>query len=72
MTDDELKKLSKEVKKRKRIATEWAAQVHDLVEERLLEDYSSLGELAENTVAACEAWRDAKARLAAAEKIEPV
>lgn len=67
MTEDELKKLTKEVKKRKRIASEWAAQVHDLVEERLLDDYANLVELAQQTVKACEEWSEAKAQLAAAD-----
>jgi ferredoxin len=35
MTEDELKDLDREVKKLKRIASEWASQLHDLVEERL-------------------------------------
>ena len=35
MNDEELKVLDKEVKRLKRIAGEWAAQLHDLVEERL-------------------------------------
>jgi hypothetical protein len=35
MTDDELKNLEKAVKKAKRIATERAGELHDLVEDRL-------------------------------------
>ena len=38
MTDEELKELKKEVSTKKRIATEWASQIHDLVEDRMLID----------------------------------
>jgi hypothetical protein len=63
MTDDELKALQKDVSHKKRIASEWASQIHDLVEDRLLVDYGKLPELAAQTVAACEAWREARVRL---------
>ena len=63
MNEDEIKALTREVSKKKRIASDWASQVHDLVEDRLLSDYKSLTELAQNTVAACEAWAEANARL---------
>ncbi len=60
MSDDELKALEKDVSKKKRIATEWASQIHDLVEDRLLTDYNDLPELARQTQAACIAWAEAK------------
>lgn len=63
MTDDELKALQKEVSQKKRIATEWASQIHDLVEDRLMTGYGDLPDLARQTVTACEAWADAKKRL---------
>lgn len=63
MSEDELKSLEKEVNKRKRIATEWASQIHDLVEDRLLTAYGELPELARQTHEACVAWAQAKARL---------
>ncbi len=62
MTPDELKALRKDASKKKRIATDWASKVHDLVEDSLWADYQSLTELACNTVAACEAWSEAQAR----------
>jgi len=67
MTDEELKKLQKEARKAKRIATECASQVHDLVEDSLWTDYESLPELAQKTVDACMAWKDAQAKLDAAQ-----
>ena len=70
MTDDELKALSKEVRKKKRIATEWASQIHDVVEDTLWADYSKLTDLAKSTIAACEAWEEAKAKLEAASPVE--
>lgn len=66
MTDEELKDLEKQVKKLKRIATEWAGQVHDLVEERLPAAYSELPELAQSTFEACQAWEEAEKQLKAA------
>ncbi|MEM0911477.1 MAG: CCE_0567 family metalloprotein [Pseudomonadota bacterium] len=63
MTDDELKALNKDMKKKKRIATEWASQIHDVVEDTLWSDYEQLTELAEKTIEACNAWKVAKAKL---------
>ena len=68
MTDDELKGLDKEVKKLKRQASEWASQLHDLVEDRLPAAYDEIPGLAQATYDACKAWADANARLAAAQK----
>lgn len=67
MTDEELKKLQKDARKAKRIATEWASQVHDLVEDQLWSDYSRLPELAQSTVDACNTWKEAEAKLEAAQ-----
>jgi hypothetical protein len=65
MTAEELKNLDKEVKRMKRIASEWAAQMHDLVEERLPAAYEEIPGLAQSTYNACKSWADANARLAA-------
>jgi len=67
MNDEELKALQKDVRKKKRIATEFASAVHDLVEDSLWTDFVKLTELAEQTVAACQAWSDANDILVAAE-----
>ncbi len=63
MSEEALKALQKEVSQKKRIATEWASQIHDLVEDRLLIDYDALPELALRTQQACLDWAAAKARL---------
>ncbi|MBV2133092.1 hypothetical protein KRX52_09790 [Pseudomonas sp. MAP12] len=63
MSEEALKALQKEVSQKKRIATEWASQIHDLVEDRLLSDYDALPELALRTQQACLDWVAAKARL---------
>lgn len=63
MTDDELKNLDKEVKKLKRIASEWASKMHDLVEDRLPTAYEEIPQLAQATYDACRTWADANARL---------
>lgn len=59
----EIAHLEKEVKKCKRIANEWAMQLHDLSEERLPAAFVELPELAESTYQACQAWQQAVANL---------
>ena len=68
---DPLAALDKEVKKLKRISSEWVAQRHDLVEDRLLTVYQEIPALSQSTFDACEAWADASARLLAAQKGQP-
>ncbi len=66
MSEEELKVLEKQVKKAKRIATEWAGQLHDLVEERLPGAYKELPALSQSTYEACVAWEEANRALKAA------
>ncbi len=68
MNQDELKALDKEVKKLKRISSEWASQLHDLVEDRLPAGYEEIHGIAQSTYDACKAWADAHARLMTAQK----
>lgn len=68
MSEEELKALDKEVKKLKRIASEWASQLHDLVEDRLPAGYQEIPGIAQSTFDACKAWADANARLVAEQK----
>jgi hypothetical protein len=68
MTEEEIKDLDKEVKKLKRIASEWASQLHDLVEDRLPAGYHEIPGIAQSTYDACKAWADANARLNTAMK----
>lgn len=68
MTEEELKELDKEVKKLKRIASEWAAQLHDLVEDQLPAGYQQLPAISQSAYAACQAWAEANARLQAAQR----
>lgn len=68
MSEDELRGLEKEVKKLKRIASEWAGQMHDLVEERLPAACEEIPALAQSTYDACRAWADAHARLTTLQK----
>ena len=68
MTEDELKALDKEVKKLKRISSEWASQLHDLVEERLPAGYKEIPGIAQSTYDACQAWEQANAKLTAAQR----
>jgi len=68
MTEEELRNLDREVKKLKRISSEWAGQLHDLVEERLPAGYQEIPGIAQSTYDACQAWAEANARLIAAQK----
>ncbi len=68
MTEEELKTLDKEVKKLKRIASEWASQLHDLVEDKLPAGYKEIPGIAQSTYDACQAWAEANAKLAEAHK----
>lgn len=63
MTEEELKALEKEVKKRKRIASEWASQLHDLVEDRLPAAFEEIHDMAQSTYDACKQWKEATDRL---------
>ena len=63
MSDDELKALQKNARKKKRIATEYASEVHDIVEDRLWTDYDKLIEVSQKTYEACVAWSEAEAVL---------
>lgn len=68
MTDETLlQQLDKDVRKAKRIASEWAMQLHDLVEDGLPGEYEKLLPLAESTYAACKDWDDARKKLAEAQ-----
>ena len=42
MSPEDLKKLEKEVKKTKRLASEQAMELHDLIEDKLPDAYSEL------------------------------
>ena len=68
MTEEEIKDLDKEVRKLKRISSEWASQLHDLVEDKLPAGYLEIPGIAQSTFDACKTWADASARLAAAQK----
>lgn len=67
MTPDELKEIEKAAKKAKRIATEKAGELHDLVEDRLPAAYEELPIISQACYDACVAWAQASAALAAAE-----
>jgi len=67
MSPDELKALQKAVRKARRIATEKAGEMHDLVEDRLPAAYNEIPRLAQETFDACQAWAEANEKLQAAE-----
>ena len=67
MSPDELKALQKATRKAKRIATEKAGELHDLVEDRLPAAYEEIPVIAQETFDACKAWAEANEKLEAAE-----
>ena len=67
MTPDELKALHKAVKKAKRIATEKAGELHDLVEDRLPAAFEEIPAVAQATYEACQVWAKADAAYKSAE-----
>jgi len=67
MTDEELKAMQKAARKAKRIATERAGELHDLVEDKLPAAYEEIPAVAQATYDACEAWAKAQAAYQAAE-----
>jgi len=64
---DDIKTLEKEVKKTKRLASEQAMELHDLIEDRLPDAYGELMGIAEATYNACKAWDEANKKLLAAQ-----
>jgi hypothetical protein len=68
MSGEEAKELEKEVKKLKRIASERAGELHDLIEDRLPAAYQDIPAIAQATYDACKVWAEANARLAAAQQ----
>lgn len=67
MTDEEIRKLEKEVKKNKRLASEQAMELHDLIEDRLPDAYGELLGIANATYVACKNWDEANKKLLAAQ-----
>ncbi|OQK15485.1 hypothetical protein AU255_14755 [Methyloprofundus sedimenti] len=67
MSPEEIKKLEKNVKKTKRLASEQAMELHDLIEDSLPAAYKDLMGIAEATFEACKAWDEANQALMAAQ-----
>ena len=67
MNHEELRKLEKEVKKTKRLASEQAMELHDLIEDRLPDAYAEIMGIAQATYDACKAWDEANQKLNAAQ-----
>lgn len=70
MSDETLKALQKVSKKARRLASERAGELHDLIEDRLPAAYEDLLPLAQATYEACKAWAEAEAAALAAESTE--
>ncbi len=66
MTEEELKKFDKDVKKNKRLASEKAMELHDLIEDKLPEAYGEIMGIAQATFDACQAWDEANKKFLAA------
>lgn len=70
MTEEEFKAIKKAERKAKRIASEKAMELHDLVEDRLPAAFEELPGLAQETFDACKAWAEASENLKAAEQAQ--
>jgi len=68
MDENTLKEMDKEVRRLRRIASEWAGQLHDLVEDRLPAAYLDLPGISQSTFDACRAWEEAQKRLTLAQQ----
>jgi len=68
MSDDTFKAVQKAERKAKRIASEKAMELHDLVEDRLPAAFEELPQIAQEAYDACQVWAEANAALKAAEK----
>jgi hypothetical protein len=67
MIEEDVKALERAAKKAKRIATERAGELHDLIEDRLPAAYEDLPAMAQATYDACREWAALEAQLKAAE-----
>jgi len=67
MNEEQLQSLRKQVNKAKRIASERAGELHDLVEERLPQDYKDIPEIAQACYDACQEWEQLNNKLKEAE-----
>lgn len=67
MAEDDLKALRKQAMRTKRIASEWASKLHDLVEDELPAAYEKIPEIAQCTYDACKEWEIAEKRFQAAQ-----
>ncbi|WPC72712.1 CCE_0567 family metalloprotein [Vibrio porteresiae] len=63
-TEQEKQELTQALKRAKRIASERAGELHDLVEERLPEHYEEIPILAKACYEACLEWAKLKEQLA--------
>ncbi len=68
MSAEDAKELEREVKKLKRIASERAGELHDLIEDRLPAAYQDIPAIAQATYDACKTWAEANARLTAVQQ----
>ena len=68
MSEDALHQLEKEVAKAKRIASDWASQIHDLVEDRFPSAYQELPGLSQSAYEAGQKWADLNRQLQALKK----
>ncbi|MFZ2449059.1 MAG: CCE_0567 family metalloprotein [Methylovulum miyakonense] len=67
MSEEDIRQLEKEVKKTKRLASEQAMELHDLIEDRLPDAYGELLGIANATYVACKNWDEANKKLQAAQ-----
>jgi hypothetical protein len=67
MTPEEISALEKDVKRTKRLASEQAMVLHDLIEDRLPDAFQELPAIAQAVFDACKAWDEANRKWRAAQ-----
>ncbi len=70
MEEMDIQALQKQVRKAKRIASERAAELHDLVEERLPAAYEEIPEIAKACYEACYEWAQVNSQLQELEALQ--
>ncbi|MBK8808446.1 MAG: hypothetical protein IPO21_18170 [Bacteroidales bacterium] len=68
MTEEEIKKLEKEVSKARFELSQKASELHDLIEDRLPKSYEDIPFYAEATYKACKIWDELNKKLIEAKK----
>ncbi len=70
MEEMDIETLKKQVKRAKRIASEHAGELHDLVEDRLPKAYEEIPQMAQACYDTCQQWAQLSAQLEQRQALE--